>query len=316
MKRLLAGLLLATTVWAGTPDPIKPVPTPGASFYSTLKTWLNNEIYNERQEIGVGAYFVVCGCLDVVGPGLTHTPSNCIAYTAGYRVTESQSIVYPDGSTCQVVVEQGTVGNITAPDTTLWTRVPNSHYMLNCTGGSSAPVTAIKVFTVTTAAGAVTAITDTRPLYPVDTADITDGAITRPKLADELATVVGLDPSPQSTEWTGPVSVGGSETPLKSLNVTTHGRPLLVLLTVSAQLTAVVLDSITYTIKIKVDGTTYNMGVIVNDSASTVTTRTVTLFALVVPSAGVHTILVTGRCGGSGGSCDNSAGRIAALELL
>jgi hypothetical protein len=182
MKHLLA-LLLAASAFAGTPDPINPTPSTGSSFYSQLKKWINNEIYNQRREIGVGAYFVVCGCLDHAGPGLTHTPDSCIAYVAGYRVTETQAITYPDSSECCVVLEQGTVGDITAPDATLWTRVPNTHYMLNCTGGGQAPLTGVHIFTTHTAGGSVVQVDDFRPLFPVDTADIADGAITPSKLA-------------------------------------------------------------------------------------------------------------------------------------
>lgn len=188
MRQLLATILLASTVFAGTPDPINPTPQTGASFYSQLKRWITNEIYNQRREQGVGAYFVVCGCLDHVGPGLTHTPDACIGYSAGYRVTENQAITYPDGQTCCVVLEQGTTGDITASDSTLWTRVPGTHYMLNCIGGGKAPDTGVHILTVQTSGGAVVNVEDHRPLWPVDTADITPGAITAEKVAPGLLT--------------------------------------------------------------------------------------------------------------------------------
>jgi hypothetical protein len=175
-KWLLFVLLLASVAYATLPNSINPPPTTGASFFSKLLTWINNEIYQERGESCVASNFVVSGCLGTVVSGLTQTPPPCLTYVAGYRELETRSITYPDNSGCNVIFDKDLLGNITGPDGALWIRVPNEHYLIRCSGtvvgGVPLPLVltppdTVPLMNVVTVGGSITSVADTRRLNPL-----------------------------------------------------------------------------------------------------------------------------------------------------
>jgi hypothetical protein len=134
----------------------------GCSNYGTsMYSFLAGEYQLEMTERGFNN-FVVQGCLGATAAGLTHTPSSCIAYNANTRATEIGSITYPNSSTCWVAMDPMRSGsNAGLPN---FARVAGTHYLIDCvdTSKPSMPTNAQLLMKVTTAGGAVTAVTDLR----------------------------------------------------------------------------------------------------------------------------------------------------------
>lgn len=103
-------------------------------------------------------------CLGTTGAGLTMTPTACVAYNEGLRMTETGSIVFPNASTCWVAVDPNTSGtNAGLPN---FGRVAGTHYLTDCIDVSapSMPANAQLVMKVVTSGGSITAVTDLRTI--------------------------------------------------------------------------------------------------------------------------------------------------------
>lgn len=170
--RILALLLLGVSLaHAGTPDPINSLPSTGATFFTTLQTWMKNEDANEHAEwdqhgandifntLSGGIGIISKGCLGSTVGGLTHSPSSCTAYPGWLRITETGAIIYPDNSTCWVILNKDTTGN-----TGTFTRVTGTHYLTDCVSSTrpTLPTNALWMMKTTTASGAITAVVDLR----------------------------------------------------------------------------------------------------------------------------------------------------------
>lgn len=152
-------LLVVTAIaWAATGDTLNTVPSSNLSFLSHLQTFLKEEDADRFIEMG-GTDFIVSGGIHGSGAGLTKTPSAVVAYMRGMRTTESASVTYEDNTVCNLALHKDITGNIGT-----YTRVANTHYLLDCDSGGSAPdvVGVLKLLTVTTSGGAVGSIQDDR----------------------------------------------------------------------------------------------------------------------------------------------------------
>ena len=171
-KVLACVLLLATTaaaqvIPAGTSDTAFPIPEANASFLPDLQTFLRGE--DPARFAEQFQSFVVSGCLGSTSVTLSHTPTACLAYPGGYRTTETGHILYVDNSTCWAIVTSSNFGDVTGPGPVTFTRVPSTHYAINCTDPNqpATPPNAVLAMKVTTAGGAITAVADARVLSPV-----------------------------------------------------------------------------------------------------------------------------------------------------
>lgn len=101
-------------------------------------------------------------CLGGTGAGLTMTPTSCVAYNAGYRGTETGSIVFPNAATTWVAMDENTSGsNAGLPH---FTRVGTTHYLTDSIDATQ-PIMAFDsqlLMKVVTSGGAITAVTDLR----------------------------------------------------------------------------------------------------------------------------------------------------------
>lgn len=177
MFRILALILLLAGVAApADPDTVNTVPSSGSNFQTQLQTFLKNEDANRHAELFQP--HVVSGCLGVTSVSLTHTPTSCIAYPAGYRVTEAGSITYPPNSKCWVAINKATAGDISTTGG-LFIRVAGTHYVMACTGLDTVPPEpsqSLRIMKVTTSGTAVTAVVDHRSEKPVTNSRMSPGA--------------------------------------------------------------------------------------------------------------------------------------------
>ena len=134
------------------------IPAAGDAFEDNLRTFLAEEDAERFGEI-FGS-LVISGGIHTTGASLTQTPSALTAYVAGFYVTESGSIVYPDNETTWVAAMKDTV---IVPDGN-FTRVAGTHYAIDSTSATqpSAPTNGTILMKVTTSGGSVTAVVDQR----------------------------------------------------------------------------------------------------------------------------------------------------------
>ncbi len=145
-----------------TPDTLNAVPDANSSFLTDLQTFLKEEDAERYGEQFTS--FVVSGGVITAGAGLTKSPSALIAYPGGWRITESGAITFQDSETTYVIANKDTTGNAGT-----YTRVAGTHYLTDAASGSepTLPANSVRISTVTTAGGAVTVVTDRRPLFAV-----------------------------------------------------------------------------------------------------------------------------------------------------
>lgn len=169
MRKLLAVLFalgfaacsVVAVAHAGFSDMVNALPTAGARFMSVLQDWIRREDADRMYETHCQHSFVVSGCLGGTEIGLTHTPTSCIAYAKGYRLTETGSITYPDESTCWIIADRNVTGDLTTDVT--WTRIPSTHYLRACPVATPTfPSNTDTLMRVTTTGGAITAVVDLR----------------------------------------------------------------------------------------------------------------------------------------------------------
>jgi hypothetical protein len=162
MKKLftLLFLLCAAQVHAQHIDPTNTLPSSNSSFLANLQQFLKAEEANRYTELGFLSS-VTSGGTHATGAGLTKTPTALIAYPGGYRITETGSIVYPDNSTCYVIVHYAIIGAVSS-----FTRVSGTHYAIDCTSVSepAIPTNSARLMTVVTKSGSVTTVTDRRTI--------------------------------------------------------------------------------------------------------------------------------------------------------
>jgi len=191
---LLCWLLLRSCALAApVPSFINTIPaaTPSATFLTTLNTFLGNELAQELTERGV-LPGVTAGCLGLTGAGLSMTPvGTCVGYPGNYRVTETGAILFADASTTWVILHTDTTGNVVSNQT--FTRVTGTHYAIYA-GASQPqlPSNSLWLMKVTTAGGAVTAVTDLRYLLP-------DARVVRPVPVARTLSVSTTSPTDMMT---------------------------------------------------------------------------------------------------------------------
>jgi hypothetical protein len=166
---LCCALLAApTSGWAqADTDPANTIPVGGSAFLSTLQTFLRNEDadrYREQFRDGVSTVANATACLGATAAGLSHTPTACVAYPGGHRITETGAITYGDAALTWVIIDEDESG-----DSGTFTRVAGTHYLLDESATQpTIPTDAILIMAVTTAGGAITNVADLRPTLPVD----------------------------------------------------------------------------------------------------------------------------------------------------
>jgi len=133
------------------------VPAAGAAFLSDLQTFARSEDADRFADMFTG--FVVSGGTHATVAGLTATPTALVAYPGGFYTTESGSITYANATTTWVIAHSDTTGNLGT-----FTRVAGTHYLIDGTSPSqpALPSGCVWLMEVTTAGGAVTAVTDLR----------------------------------------------------------------------------------------------------------------------------------------------------------
>ena len=161
MKRLVLTILLVASLASGATQTKNTIPAAGSSFLSDLQNFLREEDAERFADYFVGT--VVSGGTHGTVAGLTGTPSAMTAYPGGFLVTESGSITYSDDSTCWVIAHKLETGNLTT-----FTRVSGTNYLTDCASSAkpSLPSDSIWLMEVTTASGAITAVTDLRTMVP------------------------------------------------------------------------------------------------------------------------------------------------------
>ncbi len=145
-------------------DTINPIPEPGSAFNDDLQEFLANEDANRYADIF--SDIVVSGGIFEIGTGLTHTPSELLAYPSGFYVTENGSITFSDDKTTWVAVFKDTE---TTSFIGTWQRVSGTHYIIDEDSGTDQPGLpdgAMYLMEVTTAGGSVTVVDDLRPDFP------------------------------------------------------------------------------------------------------------------------------------------------------
>lgn len=141
---------------------INPLPSAGESFYTALQTFLNQE--DADRYALLFSDFVQAGGTHGTAAGLVGTPAALVAFAAGFYVTESGSITYPDNDITFVIANSAITGN-----SGTYTRVAGTHYLIDAASASEPvlPAGAVRLMTVTTAGGAITAVTDRRTRSPL-----------------------------------------------------------------------------------------------------------------------------------------------------
>jgi hypothetical protein len=148
----------------GVEQTINPLPPAGETFFTILLTFLSQEDADRYALMFAG--FVVSGGLHGPQAGLTGTPSPMVAFCDGFYVTETGSITYPNNDTVFVIAN----GQLTG-DAGTYFRVPGTHYLIDPASVSepALPAGAIRLMTVTTLGGAITAVLDRRVMTPIRT---------------------------------------------------------------------------------------------------------------------------------------------------
>ncbi len=157
LATVLLLLVLAPTTQA---DTHQTVPSANFSFMSDLQNFLRVEDADRLADLS--SNIVVRGGIHSTAAGLVGSPSALVAYLSGHYTTESNTITYPDSSTCHVIAHKDTSGNHGS-----YTRISGTHYLLNC-ASTIPPVLpdaqSVLLMTVTTSGGAITAVSDLRPV--------------------------------------------------------------------------------------------------------------------------------------------------------
>ena len=304
MHRLAIALVLLASVacaqsTAPIPTPFNPLPRT-SSFFTDVVTWMRNEIYQEQNEWQQP--WVVAGCFAGTAAGLTHIPAACTAYTRGYRVTETNSITYPDASTCYVVVDPATSGNVTGLNSAVFQRIGVSHYVMNCDGaGSQGIAQEPMVMIVTTTGGAIAAVVDVRNFTPIVPTDI-----------------VQNDPTSQALTWTWPNTVVPADGDL-AVHTTTetvggNGRDTLVFLSVQLEVrTSVTVQFNQCIVNLKVNGVSLNQATL-TAQGTPFYNQNVTLVGSFHALPGAHVVQATVTAVGAPG-CDQILGRTVIVQL-
>lgn len=172
MKRW--GALLALILWAsvaqGTTQTINTIPSSGASFLTALQSFLRNEEANRYELLFTSS--VVSGCTHATGPGLTGTISSCVAFPAGYYVSDSGSVTYGDNDVCWLAVSADT----TPSTIDNFVRSGSTHFLVDCTSlvlpSFDAADNAMILGAATTSGGSITdftALAATTPFGSIST---------------------------------------------------------------------------------------------------------------------------------------------------
>lgn len=137
------------------------VPQQNSSFIGDLQTFLKGE--DAARYINQFSGMVVSGGVDATGGTLTHTPTSLTAYPGGYLTTETGSVTYISNSTCYLIANRVTTGNLGT-----FQRQAGTHYLTDCTSPSkpSLPSDSLWLATVVTNGSSVTTYTDLRTRVP------------------------------------------------------------------------------------------------------------------------------------------------------
>ena len=137
------------------------VPQQNSSFISDLQTFLRGE--DAARYIQQFEGLVVSGGVDATGGTLTHTPTSLTAYPGGYYITETGSVTYISNSTCYLIANRVTTGNLGT-----FQRHSGTHYLTDCTSPSkpSLPSDSLWLATIVTNGSSVTTYTDLRTRVP------------------------------------------------------------------------------------------------------------------------------------------------------
>lgn len=157
---LLSLLLLASSTWAAD-QTHSTLPQQNSSFITDLSTFLQREDAQRYIEQFVG--MVTSGGVDTTGGTLTHTPTSLIAYPGGYYITETGSVTYIANSTCYLIANRVTTGNLAT-----FQRQAGTHYLTDCTSPTkpALPTDSVWLATIVTSGSSVTAYTDLRTRVP------------------------------------------------------------------------------------------------------------------------------------------------------
>ncbi len=155
------GALLALILWAsgaqGTTQTVNTVPSSGASFLTTLQSFLQQEDADRYALIFNSV--VVSGCTHSTGAGLTKSISSCIAFPGGYYVSASGSVTYSDNDTCWLAVSKDT----TPSTIDNFVRQGSTNFLVDCTSVTEPTIAAaddgIVIAEITTSGGSVTSST-------------------------------------------------------------------------------------------------------------------------------------------------------------
>ena len=158
---ILAALLLCATPTFATDQTHSTLPQQNSSFMNDLSLFLQREDAQRYIEQFVG--MVVSGGVDATGGTLTHTPTSLTAYPGGYYITETGSVTYVSNSTCYLIANRLTTGNLVT-----FQRQAGTHYLIDCTSPSkpALPSDSIWLASVVTNGSSVTAYTDLRTRVP------------------------------------------------------------------------------------------------------------------------------------------------------
>lgn len=167
LKRLLWAclslLLLPTLLYAaGNEQTHNTIPTSNASFITTLQSFLKQEDAKRYQEHFVE--MVLSGGTHGTVGSLVGAPGSLVAYPGGYYTTEtSGTITYVNNSTCYAIAHKDLTGNLSN-----FVRVAGTHYLIDCISAPkpALPAASVWLMQVTTAGGAITAVTDLRTRVP------------------------------------------------------------------------------------------------------------------------------------------------------
>lgn len=138
-------------------DPHNTIPSANATFLADLQNFLQEEDANRYDDMFND--FVFSGGIHATAAGLTSASFSTVAYISGYRVNQgAMTITYADASTTWVIANISASGNIAG-----FTRVGSTHLLTEVNANQPAlPADCIYLMEVTTAAGAISAVTDMR----------------------------------------------------------------------------------------------------------------------------------------------------------
>jgi len=157
---IISLLLLCSSAWA-TDQTHSTLPQQNSSFITDLSIFLQREDAQRYADHFVG--MVVIGGVDAIGGTLTHTPTALTAYPGGYYITEVGSVTYIANSTCYLIANRVTTGNLAT-----FQRQAGTHYLTDCTSPTkpALPTDSLWLATVVTNGSSVTAYTDLRTRVP------------------------------------------------------------------------------------------------------------------------------------------------------